>query len=76
MNLKDTLYYLNQYRSYDKAGMVPEVHCRECDIAYMIRVNFDNNDEIVFYCYQCGHEMTPGYGITSRMIKYVKDIED
>lgn len=73
MNLRDKLYYLRQYREYNRAGMVPNVTCDECDVPYMAKPGDD--DEIILYCYQCFYEMTPGEYIINEMIKYVRKIE-
>lgn len=75
MDLRETLYYLRQYKEYNKAGIVPDVTCNECDIPYVPRID-SNTDEIVFWCYQCDREMRPGMGIINRMIEYVKKIEE
>lgn len=75
MNLKDRLYYLRQYRGYNEAGMVPNVTCDECEIPYYPRVDF-KNDEVVLWCMQCDHEIRPGEYLVGRMIEYVKQIEE
>lgn len=75
MELPDRLYYLRQYRQYNAAGMVPDVTCDECDVPYFPRYDF-KNEEIILWCMECDHELTPGEGIISRMIEYVQQIED
>lgn len=72
MDLRDQLYYVRQYREYNKAGIVPDVTCDEDNVPYMAKAV---DDDIVMFCYVCGYEFAPGVGLVNEMVKYVREIE-
>lgn len=74
MDLRETLYYARQYRSYNQAGIVPNVTCDLCNEPYYPRM--DSDDESVYlWCMFCDISVDPGYGVFLEMKRRVDKIE-